>query len=299
MSPIKTRKQIMSPYLNNEQASILDLWATYKAGDFLSIGSKSDGKVSNLSQTPVMTQKFFTKSSPADQNEDTRSCTKISVMKAKRKRKRKVKKNKSKRSSILNLSLKNISMKNHCQESRFNPDNQSKNMMKLSKDDTSGTKSVKKRKSKKHVKFSQNHHMSFLAANNVISGLNDILNDMERNRSDDKHNPNKGSPRKMSADIAEEKYIPSPKKRLIVSPRKSPRKKVKKGPKMMSYKSTVNSPMKSMYKSPKRRTKKLRKKRKSSKRSDTQGSKPRPRLSTILDLTAIVAGLNQVLEESK
>ena len=64
---------------------------------------------------------------------------------------------------------------------------------------------------------------------------------------------------------------------------------------MMSYKSTYNSPMKSMVKSPRM----LRKRRKASKKSVSRAVQPENKLNTMIDLSAIVAGLNEVLETGK
>ena len=123
-------------------------------------------------------------------------------MKTKKKRKVKKKRKRSKKSSVLDLSLKNISMKNCYHESKFKGDNLSKYKAVDSKEDTSGTKSPKKKQSSKKVKFSHTHHMSFLAVNNIIDGLNDIINGMEKSGEEEK--PKKSSPRKMSCDIFEE-----------------------------------------------------------------------------------------------
>lgn len=213
MSPIKTRKQILKPNLNCEQESTLNLWKRYKDWDKLSISSNSEEGKRNSSQTPVMRHIFFPNASPKNENDDAKSCRKVSEKKSKKKKRVRVRKvKKSKASKVCKNEKKNF------EESMF------KNMIVLSHKDNSQPKSPRKR-TKKKARYASKKLAGKLPVSNIIQGLDDILNEMEDGAPEARKGrqmakSKKSSPRKMSCEIVGEQEIPSPKK----SPRKSPRK---------------------------------------------------------------------------
>ena len=78
MSPIKRRKDIISPNLNNEQSHFLQLCSIYKSDDFLSFNNVNTTHQRNASQTPVDRTELVSKNM---QNEDAKSCAKLDVRK--------------------------------------------------------------------------------------------------------------------------------------------------------------------------------------------------------------------------
>lgn len=265
MSPIKRRKEIISPSLNNEQTNILDLWAVYKAGDFLFLSEGSSKKQRNSSQTPIPTKTLINaKTSSNNVENEAKSCTKLSVMKM-RKKKKKAKKGKSTRS-------------NHKHESNENSKAPGidlyKNMITISKpleDSPQGSPSRRKpvKQSKKElikmVSFCNNRNFDIypVVTQDTVKGLGDILVALDSEATE----VSRGlvRPRKLSWNVNEAEVI-------AMSPRKSPKKRRKmKASKKYSVDAQLNqSPTKKMHK-----------------------------FNTLLDLTDIVASLDDILEEGK
>lgn len=82
MSPIKTRKEIISPNLNFEQNNFLNLCAFYKSDNFVSFSGYSNSKVNNSSMTPV-TRKEPNMIPEELSEEEVKSCSKLETSKKK------------------------------------------------------------------------------------------------------------------------------------------------------------------------------------------------------------------------
>lgn len=178
----------------------------------------------------------------------------------KAKKKRKVKTKKSKASKV-------------CKKEKLAESSTSKKVIRLSNQAASQNKSPKKRRVRKKAKYANRRAKNQQSVNQIVQGLDDILNSMEDSAKESVSpvKPRKGSNRKMSCEIRGEQQMRSPKK----SPRKSPLKKLK-----------------------------TRKKRRDSRRSimkmsTKKHSNPAKKLTTIMDISAIVAGLDEVLAKGK
>jgi len=143
-------------------------------------------------------------------------------------------------------------------------ENMLNNMITLTNKAKSGEKSPKKKKQKKKVRYGNpnRHH----PCSSIVENLNDILNNMEEQKPIEEEKPRKGSMRKMSCEIRGEKEVSSPKK----SPRKSPKK-------MRQRRRRMNS---------KKSIRKISKKKREN---------PKGPLKTMMDISAIVANLDEVL----
>jgi hypothetical protein len=212
MSPIKRRKEITKPNLNHEQTNILDLWAVYKSGDFLSFSEDSNKKQRNLSQTPIPSKDLINIKNPSniDDNGAAKSCTKFSVMKAKRKKK-KSKKMKSKNSTTKQRENAGLNLnKNMITISQFKPDKKS----------SSFRSKPQRLTSDKKVSLCENHNPEFYpkVTEDTVRGLGDILDKLEGE--DTKPLKSVLMKRKLSVKYKSE-IIP-------ISPRKSTKKRKKK-----------------------------------------------------------------------
>jgi hypothetical protein len=258
MSPIKRRKEIKKPNLNHEQTNILDLWAVYKSGDFLSFSEDSQKKQRNLSQTPIPSQTLINIKNPSniDDNGAAKSCSKFSVMKAKRKKKK----------------SKKMKSKNSTTKRRDNAGSDlNKNMITISQfkhDKKSSTFKIRPQRptSDKKVSLYESNNTEIYpkVTEDTVRGLGDILDKLEGE--DTKPLKSVLKTRKRSV-----KYISDI---IPISPRKSPKKRKKR-------KTTKDCPSGHNL----------------SQTSRTITKKSENPFNTLLDLTDIVASLDNILEE--
>lgn len=191
MSPIKRRKDIKSPTLNQEQTNFLDVCTIYKSGDFQSFSNKSVGQQRNASATPMRKENLLNKTSQIG-GEETRSCTKLSLKKAKHFKKKSKRSKKSKKTLSINPSSKNSrnKVKRSPKKAKGRPDIY-QNMISLDFNDQqecpipkvkSPKKKIKKFKSLNKVPAAPNHHSkkSMEISEGVLAGLSSILQDMEK-----------------------------------------------------------------------------------------------------------------------
>lgn len=80
MSPIKRRKDIVSPTLNNEQRDFLKLCSIYKSEDFLSFNNNTSTNQRNNSATPLNRHELVYKEDE-EENDGAKSCSKLQLHK--------------------------------------------------------------------------------------------------------------------------------------------------------------------------------------------------------------------------
>lgn len=83
MSPIKSRKEITSPNLNDEQSNFLDLWTFYKSDNFVRFEDYPKSHNKNTSMTPVQKRGSSMISEGSREEEEAKSCSKFNVKKQK------------------------------------------------------------------------------------------------------------------------------------------------------------------------------------------------------------------------
>ena len=81
MSPIKSRKEITSPNLNDEQSNFLDLCAFYKSERFVKFEDYPKSHHKNSSMTPVQNRVPSMISEGSVEEEEVKSCSKFKVQK--------------------------------------------------------------------------------------------------------------------------------------------------------------------------------------------------------------------------
>lgn len=177
MSPIKRRKEIINPTLNNEQCHFLDLCSIYKSEDFLSFNNYQPKQQRNASATPMRNNNLISKNAITD--DDTRSCTKLETKKAIHNSE--IKQVKPATTEETNLCATNDISRNMIKLDFFNtPKRHESSEIVLSP--KKGKKKLKKRKKKVQI-VSDKRVNSLEVSMDILAGLSSILQEMDKSES--------------------------------------------------------------------------------------------------------------------
>ena len=175
MSPIKRRKEIVSPQLDEEQSHFLNLWTLYKSEDFLSFDNVDNTKKRNASITPKRKSILMSN----DDHDDAKSCSKLEMKKNVR-----IKNEDNQSCSKLKIHVSQYEdtesdSKNFCRKkARVLVPFEAKNEASPPLLSPKKMKKIKKRKKKK-LKLPKFPSPHLNVSNDVIIGLSDIINDLE------------------------------------------------------------------------------------------------------------------------